>query len=196
MKEQQKSKGISSAVIAAVCTAVVTVGGGVAWLTNNTNPPAPKPNPTSTPSDKITQNIKIYWLRDTGTNLKLVESQPIQINPNSEPNQILETAFKQLLAGPTEGTESTTIPKGTQLLDIKVDSDAVRINLSEEFTSGGGSTSMTGRLGQVIYTATNLNSKAKVYIEVNGKQLQVLGGEGLVLNQPLTRESFNRDFEL
>ena len=196
MKEQQKSKGISSAVIAAVSAAVVTVGGGVAWLTNNTNSPAPTPTSTSTPSDKIAQDIKIYWLRDTGTNLKLVESQAIQINPNSEPNQILETAFKQLLAGPTEGTESTTIPKGTQLLDIKVDSDAVRINLSEEFTSGGGSTSMTGRLGQVIYTATNLNSKAKVYIEVNGKQLEVLGGEGLVLNQPLTRESFNRDFEL
>lgn len=199
MKEQQKSKGISSAVIAAVSAAVVTVGGGVAWLTSNTNPPAPIPTPTSTPPDKITRNIKIYWLRDAGTNLKLVESQPTQpipINPNSEPNRALETAFKQLLAGPTEGTESTTIPQGTQLLGIKVESDAVRINLSEEFTSGGGSTSMTGRLGQVIYTATSLNSKAKVYIEVNGKPLEVLGGEGLVLNQPLTRESFNRNFQL
>lgn len=193
MKEQQRSKGISSAVIAAVCAAVVTVGGGVAWLTSNTNPPIPGPSPTQTPE---TQNISIYWLSNAGTNLKL-ESQPIQINnSNSEPNQILETAFKQLLAGPTEGTESTTIPQGTQLLGIEVESDAVRINLSEEFTSGGGSTSMTGRLGQVIYTATTLKPKAKVYIEVNGKPLEVLGGEGLVLNQPLTRESFNQNFQL
>ena len=195
MTQKQSSKGISSGVIAAVCAAAVTVGGGVAWLTSNTNPPLPKPTPTITPPDSKTQNINIYWLSDTGTNLKL-ESQPIQINPSSEPNKRLETAFKQLLAGPTEGTGSTTIPKGTQLLDIKVDSDAVRVNLSDEFTSGGGSTSMTGRLGQVIYTATSIDSKAKVYIEVNGKQLEVLGGEGLVLNQPLTRESFNRNFEL
>ncbi len=192
MKEQQKSKGISSAVIAAVSAAVVTVGGGVAWLTSTTNPPIPMPTPSLYPN---AHNVNIYWLRNVGTNLKL-ESQPIQIKPNSEPNQVLKTAFKQLLEGPTEGTESTTIPKGTQLLGIKVESDAVRINLSEEFTSGGGSTSMTGRLGQVIYTATTLDSKAKVYIEVNGKQLEVLGGEGLVLNQPLTRESFNQNFEL
>ena len=191
MKEQQKSKGISSAVIAAVSAAVVTVGGGVAWLTSNTNP-------TTDPAATVTEirNVDIYWLRNAGTNLKL-ESQRIQIKSNSrQPDRALQTAFKQLLAGPTEGTESTTIPQGTQLLGIKVESDAVRINLSEEFTSGGGSTSMTGRLGQVIYTATSLNSKAKVYIEVNGKPLEVLGGEGLVLNQPLTRESFNQNFEL
>ncbi len=191
MKEQQKSKGISSAVIAAVSAAVVTVGGGVAWLTSNTNQ-------ITDPPASVTEirNVDIYWLRNAGTNLKL-ESQRIQIKSNSrQPDRVLQTAFKQLLAGPTEGTESTTIPQGTQLLGIKVESDAVRINLSEEFTSGGGSTSMTGRLGQVIYTATSLNSKAKVYIEVNGKPLEVLGGEGLVLNQPLTRESFNQNFEL
>ncbi|MDJ0774978.1 MAG: GerMN domain-containing protein [Mastigocoleus sp. MO_167.B18] len=191
MKEQQKSKGISSAVIAAVSAAVVTVGGGVAWLTSNTNQ-------ITDPPASVTEirNVDIYWLRNAGTNLKL-ESQRIQIKSNSrQPDRVLQTAFKQLLAGPTEGTESTTIPQGTQLLGIKVESDAVRINLSEEFTSGGGSTSMTGRLGQVIYTATSLDPKAKVYIEVNGKPLEVLGGEGLVLNQPLTRESFNQNFEL
>ena len=191
MKEQQKSKGISSAVIAAVSAAVVTVGGGVAWLTSNTNQITDPPAPVTE-----IRSVDIYWLRNAGTNLKL-ESQRIQIKSNSrQPDRVLQTAFNQLLAGPTEGTESTTIPQGTQLLGIKVESDAVRINLSEEFTSGGGSTSMTGRLGQVIYTATSLVPKAKVYIEVNGKPLEVLGGEGLVLNQPLTRESFNQNFEL
>lgn len=195
MKEQQKSKGISSGLIAAVCAAAVTVGGGVAWLTSNTNQPPNTPSPSPTQTDPRTENINIYWLKNAGTNFEL-EPQPIQVNSKGERNEVLETAFKQLLAGPTEGTESTTIPEGTQLLGIKVESDAVRVNLSEEFTSGGGSTSMTGRLGQVIYTATSLNSKAKVYIEVNGKQLDVLGGEGLVLDQPLTRENFNRDFQL
>jgi spore germination protein GerM len=35
-----------------------------------------------------------------------------------------------------------------------------------------------------------------VYIEVNGKQLDVLGSEGLELEQPLTRDSFNKNYEL
>ncbi|MFO5473015.1 MAG: GerMN domain-containing protein, partial [Dolichospermum sp.] len=72
----------------------------------------------------------------------------------------------------------------------------VHVNLSENFTSGGGSSSMIGRIGQVVYTATSLNPQAKVYIEVNGKPLEVLGGEGVELEQPLTRESFQKNYPL
>lgn len=49
MKDQQGSNRISSGVIAAVSAAVVAVGGGVAWLTANTNQ---SPTPTS-PSQTI-----------------------------------------------------------------------------------------------------------------------------------------------
>ncbi|MFM6620018.1 MAG: GerMN domain-containing protein, partial [Dolichospermum sp.] len=72
----------------------------------------------------------------------------------------------------------------------------VHVNLSENFTTGGGSTSMIGRIGQIVYTATSLNPQAKVYIEVNGKPLEVLGGEGVELEQPLTRESFQKNYPL
>jgi spore germination protein GerM len=101
-----------------------------------------------------------------------------------------------LLAGPTEGTGSTTIPKGTKLQSLKVENDGIHVNLSNEFTTGGGSTSMIGRVGQVVYTATTLNPNAKVYIEVNGKKLETLGGEGLEVEQPLTREKFDKDYSL
>jgi spore germination protein GerM len=55
---------------------------------------------------------------------------------------------------------------------------------------------MMGRVGQVVYTATTLNPNAKVYIEVNGKKLDVLGGEGVEVEQPLTRENFKKDYPL
>ncbi|MEH2252587.1 GerMN domain-containing protein [Nostoc sp.] len=204
MKDQQGSNRISSGVIAAVSVAVVAVGGGVAWFTSHSsNTPTPS-NPsariaqpaqpsTRQPGNEKTPNV--YWLRPKEKNVALVP-QPVKV-ASVQPNQALESAFQSLLAGPpTKGTDSTTIPKGTKLLGLKAENDEVHVNLSEDFTSGGGSTSMMGRIGQVVYTATTLNPKAKVYIDVNGKPLDVLGGEGLELEQPLTRESFQKNYPL
>ncbi|MEH1896476.1 MAG: GerMN domain-containing protein [Nostoc sp.] len=205
MKDQQGSNRISSGAIAAVSAVVVAVGGGVAWFTSHSsNTPIP-----SNPSGQIAQPAQpstrqpvanektpnVYWLTPKDKNVVLVP-QPVKV-ASILPNQPLEAAFQSLLAGPTtEATGSTTIPKGTKLLGLKSENNEVHVNLSEDFTSGGGSTSMMGRVGQVVYTATSLNPKAKVYIDVNGKPLDVLGGEGLELQQPLTRESFDKNYQL
>ncbi len=206
MKDQQGSKRISSGVIAAVSAAVIAVSGGVAWFTLHST------SDTQTQIDKSTNRIdsqqkkpsslekatNIYWLKDNGRNFEFVP-QPVQVQgkaSGNKPDQVLEAVFQSLLAGPTQGTGSTTIPKGTKLESLKVKNDEIHVNLSNEFTTGGGSTSMIGRVGQVVYTATTLNPTAKVYIDVNGKKLETLGGEGLEVEQPLTRESFKKDYSL
>jgi len=205
MNDQQRTnRNISSGVIAAVSAAVVAVSGGVAWFTSQTPTNTPSPvNPSQSirqPQQPLTtqpaneQTASIYWLRSKDTGVELVP-QPLKIAA-AQPNQALEKTFQALLAGPTEGTDSTTIPKGTQLLGMKVENNEVHVNLSENFTNGGGSTSMMGRVGQVVYTATTLNPDAKVYIEVNGKPLEVLGGEGVEIEQPLTRQSFKQNYPL
>ena len=203
MNNQQRTNGVSSGVIAAISAAVVVVSGGVAWFSAQTpNPPTPdnssqsikQPIKQSTTQQGNQQTASIYWLRSKENHLDLVP-QPFKVAA-TQPNQVLEAAFKTLLAGPSEGTDSTTIPQGTQLLGLKVENNDVHINLSENFTTGGGSSSMMGRVGQVVYTATSLNPQANVYIEVNGKLLEVLGGEGVELQQPLTRESFQKNYPL
>ncbi len=203
MNNQQRTNGISSGVVAAISAAVVVVSGGVAWFssqTPNASTPAnssqtiKQPVKQSTTQQGNEQTASIYWLRSQKNHLDLVP-QPFQVAA-TQPNQVLEAAFKTLLAGPSEGTDSTTIPQGTQLLGLKAENNDVHVNLSENFTTGGGSTSMMGRVGQVVYTATSLNPQAKVYIEVNGKPLEVLGGEGVELEQPLTRESFQKNYPL
>ncbi len=55
---------------------------------------------------------------------------------------------------------------------------------------------MAGRLAQILYTATTLEPDAPVWLSVEGKPLEVLGGEGLLLEQPLSRDRFEKDFNL
>ncbi len=203
MREEQKNNRISSGVIALVSAAVVAVSGGVAWFTMYANNPGTPVNssPTRVPTNPTVPNqneqtANIYLLKDTGKNFELV-SLPVDVSVSKDkPNQFLEAAFNSLLTAKNDGDTSSVIPEGTKVLGVKVDNDTVRVNLSGQFESGGGSASMTGRVGQVVYTATSLNPNAKVYIEVDGKQLDVLGGEGLELEQPLTRESFSKNYQL
>ncbi|MFO5493675.1 MAG: GerMN domain-containing protein [Cuspidothrix sp.] len=203
MNEQQRTKSIFSGVVAAISATVVVVSGGVAWFASQSpNTPAPanssqtikEPVKNSTNQQGNEQTANIYWLRSQENRLDLVP-QPLKIAAN-QPQQVLESAFETLLAGPKEATDSTTIPEGTKLLGLKTENNDIHVNLSEKFTTGGGSTSMMGRVGQVVYTATTLNPKANVYIEVNGKPLEVLGGEGVEIEQPLTRASFQKNYPL
>lgn len=208
MTEQRKSNGISSGVAAAVAAVTVAVAGVAGYFAMNQNPPdtrnpiprnvSPAPNPGETPPAATNdKKATVYWLEPSGTSLNLVP-QGIQVQADiNKPSEFLEAAFNSLLAGPTEGSGgSSAIPKETKLLGIKAEGNEVRVNLSDDFQFGGGSAGMIGRVGQIVYTATALNPNAKVYLELNGEQVEVLGGEGLELEQPLTRDNFTKNFEL
>lgn len=208
MTEQPKNNRISSGIAATITTAAVAVAGVVGYFTINNNPDTANQNPPivtqqptnpgETPKATNEKTATVYWIQETqdGKSFELVP-QSIQVQADvNNPSQFLEASFQRLLAGPTEGSGSSTIPESTKLLGIKVQGDEIRVNLSEDFQFGGGSASMIGRVGQVVYTATALNPNAKVYLELNGEQIEVLGGEGLELQQPLTRDNYQKNFEL
>ncbi len=200
----QRQDRIPVSAIAAISAAVLAAGGvGTWWAINSpkpTNPPPianriqPSISPSTAPSPTLEQTAQVYWLKDTGSNLEVV-SQPIKVATN-QPSAILKAAFTSLLAGSTDTTLSSTIPQGTKLRSLAIQSDGIHVDLSAEFTTGGGSASMMGRVAQVLYTATTLQPDAKVWLAVEGKPLEVLGGEGLELEQPLTRQSFKENFTL
>ena len=105
---------------------------------------------------------------------------------------------KLLTAQPSDDL-SSAIPKDTKLLSLQVKPDGVHIDLSREFRAGGGSTSIVYRVAQTIYTATSLDPNQKVFISVQGQPIDEkhsLGGEGLVLRQPITRTQFAADFSI
>lgn len=200
-QHQQEVRRIPLGLVAGLSAALLTAGGGAAWIAWNSVMSSQTPNAPTTPKStqalqpSTEEKVQVYWLDNVNNKIEVVPSS-ITLEKADKPSEILEGAFKSLLAGPADAAFTTTIPEGTELRNVSLEADGVHVDLSKEFTTGGGSASMTGRVAQIIYTASSLDPAAKVWIEVEGKPLEVLGGEGIVLEQPLTRKGFEEDFAL
>ena len=64
------------------------------------------------------------------------------------------------------------------------------INLTSAFEAGGGTDSLYKRIYQLIKTA-KLNTDKPVYLYIEGRKADVIGGEGIMLNQPLNENSLD-----
>lgn len=194
-------------VIAAITGLILAAGGGAAWWAKSSlddalvSQPDPAPIvkeevPTAPGSITEEKVVEVYWLNPQNDNIELA-ANTITFQKSVKSERVLETALETLFANsPEDASHTTAIPPGTKLLGLDVDKEGIHINLSKEFTSGGGSASMSSRLAQVIYTATSSNSGDRVWIDIEGKPLQNLGQEGLIINQPMTRQNFKSNFTL
>jgi hypothetical protein len=106
----------------------------------------------------------------------------------------LDETLTTLLEGVTEEESgmglASTIPAGTKLLDVEVTDGVALVDLSREFESGGGSLSMMGRVAQIVYTATRFDGVDYVRFSLEGAPLDVLGGEGLIIDEPQARSDW------
>ena len=160
-------------------------------------PPTPDTSTTPIPSTPEQTQVEVYYIASSNISARL-QDQKVSVK-NDVPDKILQSAFEHLLDQPSQESLKSTIPQGTKLYSINFQDNEVYVNLSQEFESGGGSESMTCRLGQVIYTATSLKNEANVWIKVEGKLLPMLGGEGVIvhdedLSTPLTRKAFRENY--
>jgi spore germination protein GerM len=194
--QQQEVRRIPLGIVAGISAVLLALGVGGSWwawnlLKFSTTPvtqTAQSPQPVQ-PSAEV--KVQVYWLNDVNNQIELVASS-VNLDGGEEPADVLKGAFGKLLAGPSDPAVATTIPQGTKLRKLYLETNGVHVDLSQEFTTGGGSASMTGRLAQVIYTASSLDPEANVWVEVEGERLEVLGGEGLLLEQPLTRKTSSK----
>lgn len=207
MQDHNKNR-FSITVIAAITGIILAAGGGVAWWTkSNLEQTTQNVSPVPSPIEKteadipvpaaITQErvVQICWLNPTSEKIELV-SKSMTFKKSVKPERVLQTALETLLAQPPADAKYTTaIPPGTKLLKFSTDKTGIHLDLSQEFISGGGSASMSSRLAQIIYTASASSDREPIWISVEGKPLENLGGEGIMINQPITKEKFNQNFE-
>lgn len=222
MQDKNSDHILSPKLLITIATTVLAVGSITAWIaysslsnknTQNNNPSPvitensntntdpninndfntnsnTNTNPKTNTSIQEKEQIEVYWLND---DLEIV-SQQIEISKAKNSEQLLINAVNQLLSGPSTNADGTAIPENTQLNSLTVADEGIYLDLSTDFTTGGGSASMIGRLGQIIYTVTSLDENAPVWISIDGQPLEVLGGEGLIVEQPMTRTLFQESF--
>lgn len=124
---------------------------------------------------------KCYFYSNNGE-LILVERK-LSLKPS------LENAINVLLKGPliAEAKKGiySEIPANVDLISItKLDSDII-VDLSSNFGNGGGSKSIVNRVKQLSKTVKLYEPNKKIYLYINGKEVEYLGGDGVYIKQPL-----------
>jgi hypothetical protein len=99
-----------------------------------------------------------------------------------------------LLHGPTalerRSGYSSAIPPGTALRDLSLAHGLLTVDLSKRYQTGGGSLSMQLRVAQVVFTATQFPSVRRVAFRLDGRPVEAIGGEGVVVEPSVGRAVF------
>ncbi len=132
--------------------------------------------------------VRLYFVRTGGT------LAPVYRQVSVQNSAVASAAARALLSGPSAKERSaglgTAIPTGTALHGIAISKGTADVDLTQAFTTGGGTLSMTARVGQLVYTLTQFPTVQRVTFRIDGKPLTVLGGEGLILDKPATRSQY------
>ncbi|MDQ3978429.1 MAG: GerMN domain-containing protein [Actinomycetota bacterium] len=106
-------------------------------------------------------------------------------------------AVKTLLVGPTAEERraglSTAIPASTEFRNLVIEGGVARVDLSGAFESGGGGLGLILRLAQVTCTLDAFPTVNGVRFALDGQLRDVLSGDGVVVDRPVTCDSY-RDY--
>ena len=134
------------------------------------------------------REIKVYFTKSKAPEeLSLV----LASRKVSKEDSIVSASLKELFLGPTKTEElrgvMTEIPIGTRLIKVEESEDEVLVDLSSQYLTGGGSAAMQLRYLQIYKTLKKICPYKNIYLNVEGKSLKTIGGEGLEVTQPLTK---------
>jgi hypothetical protein len=135
------------------------------------------------PATKATVTYQVWFTNSDGLSLHVVN------RTQASTRRVGTAALEALLEGPesfeAESGVGTAIPKGTQLLGLRIEDGIAFVDLTSEYESGGGSFSMFMRLAQVVCTLDQFPTVKGVLFSLDGEPVDVFSGEGIVLDHPV-----------
>jgi germination protein M len=154
--------------------------------TTTTVPTTAPTDSTTTTTAQDTVTVNVYFSRD-----QLICTAARSI---PETQQVGAAAMQALLQGPTPAEEEwgvvTSVPEGTTFLGLTIADGVATVDLSKEYASGGGTLSMLMRLAEVVFTLTQFPTVDGVSFKLDGEPIDVLGGEGIIIDHPMTRADY------
>ena len=139
--------------------------------------------------EKIENTARIYFLK-----LNKDGETEAYISKRVIKDLSLKSVINSLLKGPDSDERKmgvySEIPNGTKLLSVINTDEKIIINFNSEFQYGGGTDSINNRLRQLVKTVMAVHPDKNIYLYIEGKQVDVMGGDGVMITQPLNVSDF------
>lgn len=133
--------------------------------------------------------VKVYFVKNESSCSELAF---VRRNVPKEDSKI-KVAVTELLKGPNAKERQkglvSEIPSSTKLNKIEQTDEKIIVDLSHDFEEGGGSNSLETRINQLVKTVSNASENKPVYLELDGEQVEAIGGEGVAIDQPLNKKA-------
>lgn len=189
----------------------VGVGSTTSTSTTSTTLPATSTtvSVTSSTSEPVTttteQAMPVAWSGVVFLHQEPVDSfmgnpalVPVQIEVRSVSDQLTtDDAFTEALTTIGEDLPdgfSNSIPAEVSVSSLRTEGNTIVADMNEAFLAGaGGLLADMTMLNQIIYSLTWMNEEASVLFTVNDEPVEAFGSDGLVLTDPVDRESFRDD---
>lgn len=148
-------------------------------------------NPTkenNSEKSTVSHDFTLYF-SDNQAMYLIAEKRAVEVPKNADQIFLLETAVKQLIAGPKSQDLSATFPPETRLLSVKVENGTAIVDFSQELQTKhwGGSTGEMMTLGSLTNTLTEFQGIQSVQILLEGQKIDSLLGH-LDTSSPLRRD--------
>lgn len=153
--------------------------------------PAESQRPTESPKPRMrAASLCFVRIEEDGSIIRQEVKRSIPVSDSP-----LLDSLTALMKGPTADELNrgfvSLVPQGSKILSVTMRGSTALVNFNEAFMFNTlGIEGYAGQLKQVVWTATAFGTVHDVQILIEGKLVDYMGGEGVFIGRPLSRNSF------